>query len=125
LALGRWTSGVGLITGFGDIADFFFRAHAWNAERIRHHVASQLIQIELVERQLVKSVPVSTHRENLDHLRDSLFRAGKTKAEIWMRTGLIAAACLALLTCGYQQRLHHERLLTCQQRGEWLCSWRV
>jgi hypothetical protein len=116
---------VGLFVGFGDVGDLFFRAHAWNAERIRHHIAGQLTQIEIVERQLIKSVPAATHRQTLDQLRDSLFRGGRTKQEVWVRIGLIAAACLALLTyCGYQESLRHERLLACQQRGDWFCSFR-
>ena len=122
LGLGALDVVIGSFIGVGDVADIFFRAHAWNAERIHHHIASQLTQIEIAESQLVKSTPVAMHRQNLDHLRDSLFRGGKTKKAVWIRLGIIGAACLVLLGyCSYQETLRSQRVQACEARGGWFC----
>lgn len=117
IGLGILDFAIGFVTGFGDIADLFFRAHAWNSARILSHIDTQLGQIEYAEVGLVKSVPVDHHKENLSLLRDSLFRHGKTKTHVWIRTGVIVFVCLALLGyCAHSISLWTDRVRACEAR---------
>jgi hypothetical protein len=118
--------GVGsIVLGIGNIADLFFRAHAWNADRIQRHIDTQLDQITAVEAQLAQPGTAADHHTRLTQLRDGLFRGGKTQKQVWARMLTTAAACAVLLAyCAHQQQLRHERIQACQARDGWFCEWR-
>ncbi len=107
--------GIGLGPVIGDTADLFFRAHAWNADRIQRHIDTQLDQVAAVEAQLARSATAADHHTRLTQLRDSLFRGGKTQMQVWARMVTIAAVCAALLAYwAHQQELRHERIQACR-----------
>jgi hypothetical protein len=111
--------------GVGDMADLFFRAHAWNADRIHRHIETQLSQIAAAEAQLALPAAAADHHTRLTQLRDGLFRGGKTRMQVWARMVMIAAACAMLFAyCAQQQQLRHERIQACQARDGWFCEWR-
>jgi hypothetical protein len=117
--------GIGVAVGTGDIADFFFRAHAWNADRIQRHIDTQLDQIAAVQAQLAQPATAADHHTSLTQLRDGLFRGGKTRLRVWVRMLTIAVACAGLLAyCADQQQLRHERIQACQARDGWFCELR-
>jgi hypothetical protein len=116
IGLGVLDTVIGMVPVVGDIADFFFRAHGWSAARVNAHIEMQLQQIEAVG-------PLPTDHPHMHHLRDALFRGGKTKQDVWIRFGIIGAVCAGLLAyCSHQADLRHERILACEARGEWFCS---
>lgn len=115
---------IGYIPGAGDVADIFFRAHAWNSTRISDHIRNQLAEIETVEGGLVKSVPVQHHKQTLSLLRDSLLRGGKTRRAVWIRIGIITAICLGLLTyCAHSIHEYQQKVEACQARTSFLLDW--
>jgi hypothetical protein len=117
--------GIGIVTGYGDTADFFLRAHAWNADRIQRHIDTQLDQIAAVEAQLTGSATAADHHTRSTQLRDGLYRGGKTRTQVWVRLISIAAVCAALFAyCDRQLQLRHERIQACQARDGWFCEWR-
>jgi hypothetical protein len=125
LGFGALDVGIGIGVGIGDIADLFFRAHAWNADRIQRHIDTQLNQIAAVEAQLAQPATATDHHTRLTQLRDSLFRGGRTQKQVWARMVIIAAACAGLLAYwAHQQQLRHERIQACQARDGWFCEWR-
>jgi hypothetical protein len=118
IGLGTIDTAIGMMPVIGDVADAFFRAHGWSAKRVEAHIDMQLAQIEAAG-ELPEGHP------QLTHLRDALFRGGKTQQDVWVRLGLIVAGCLAVLGyCSYQEQLRHERILACEERGGWFCSMR-
>ena len=118
VGMGALDTAMGLFPGVGDIADLFFRSHLWSARRVEAHIAMQLAQIEAAG-------PLPEQHPRTEHLRDALFRGGKTRQAVWLRLAIVGAACLGLLGyCSYQERLRHERILACEQGGGWFCSWR-
>jgi hypothetical protein len=115
---------IGLFAGAGDVADFFFRARTWSAQRVLTHVETQLAQIEQAEHRLQAPRPVGDETVVMSKLRDALFRGGKTQQSVWMRFGVVAAICVTLLGyCSHQEQLRHERVMACEARGEWFCGW--
>lgn len=116
---------IGMFTGAGDVVDFFFRAHAWNAGRVKVHIAMQVNQIEIARKQISTMGPINDDHPILNHLRDALFRGGKSKTGVWIQYGLIALLCAGLFSyCTYQENLRQERIKACHARNGWFCEWR-
>lgn len=122
VGLGAVDIAIGLVPVAGDVADFFFRSHGWSARRLQTHIDMQLRQIDAVA-----SLPGDHPR--MEHLRDALFRGGKTKQDVWRRVAVIGAVCVSLLGyCSYQANLEaqmrQERIVTCERGGGWFCGLR-
>jgi hypothetical protein len=95
VGVGGGIAGGGIL--FGDVADLFFRAHAWNADRIQRHIDTQLDQIAAVEAQLAEPAHAADRHARWTQLRDGLFRGGKTRMQVWARLVTIAAAFATLV----------------------------
>jgi len=112
----------GFLPGVGDVVDIFFRSHAWGSARVQTHIVTQLAHIEEAEARARNS---GLMPEDVTHLRDALFRGGKTQQDVWMRLGIIGAVCIALLGyCAHQESERTQRIQACEAAGGWLCSWR-
>ena len=122
VGLGVLDTAIGMMPGVGDVADFFFRSHGWSARRVQAHIEMQLRQIDALG-----ALPDDDPR--VERLRDTLFRGGKTKQQVWQRWSLLAAACaITLAYCSYEAdraaQRQHERVMACEARGGWFCGWR-
>lgn len=125
IGIGTVDVAIGMVPGIGDIADFFFRAHAWNVRQVQSHIEMQITQIETVRRQIVPLGSIANDHPSLSQLRDELFRGGKTKIQSWIRLAAIIALFAGMLSyCHYQETLRQERISICEAKGGWFCSWR-
>ncbi|WP_347268943.1 hypothetical protein [Paracoccus sp. (in: a-proteobacteria)] len=112
----------GAIGVVAPLLDMLLRVHAWAARQIIGHIDVQLALIEEVNARLTGS---AEDHILIGQLRDQIFRGGRTEREQWIRWGIIAGACLALIAyCQYQENIRISRVDACNARGEWFCSWK-
>ena len=90
---------IGIFVGFGDVADVFFRSHAWIAERIIKEIDDKLETIEDFEYQYVDGAYAPDNpqaSEAAESVRDAVLRGGYTEQEMWTRMA-IPLGIIALL----------------------------
>ena len=89
---------VGVFVGPGDLVDFFLRSSAIFAGSIRDEIRGKLVLIETVEQAGHRRGQLSS--ADITHLRDQLFRGGKTEQGAAIRAGvLLLIAGFILYSC--------------------------
>lgn len=115
---------IGVFVGVGDVADFFFRSHAWFAGMILSEVEAKLAYVERTEHALTLTHG-EEHTRRLQLVRDQLFRGGKSEKAVYLRLAVIAAACLFLVhECRRAEEARQETIRACVANGGWFCSAR-
>lgn len=117
VAIGTWFL-------IGDLADLFFRSHAWFGGMVLSEIDEKLAHIDLAHRILSGSAP-PVEGSDLTTVRDHLFRSGKTEQAVYLRIGAVAVVCMFMMhECRRAQEARLAAVSACEMRGGWFCSLR-
>lgn len=86
---------IGMVLGIGDVADIFFRSHAWASDRIHDEVCNKLDEIN-EERSKLSLIAQPNNRET--EFKGLFENQGWLK---WLGITLIAAGCVYFLMSYY------------------------
>lgn len=117
VAIGTWLV-------IGDLADFFFRSHAWFASLMLSEIDEKLAHIDLAHR-ISSGSALPVEGSDLTTVRDHLFRSGKTEQAVYLRIGAVAVVCMFMMhECRRAQEARLAAVSACEVRGGWFCSLR-
>lgn len=115
---------IGMLPVVGDVADLFFRSHAWFAGMVISEIDEKLAHIDEAHR-IVDGSAATSEGMTLTTVRDQLFRGGQTQQTIYVRIVVVALVCMFMMhECRRAHEARQETIRACEARGGWFCGVR-